>query len=144
MSTVQSFRFSDQERTLASQLSTLLEDNPVVEAELKISGISSLVLPKTALNLLEHILSEMAKGNEITLAAPEKELTTQEVAKLLNVSRPFVVKLLKNKQLPYRKVGSHRRVHLRDVLSFKDKMRQESDESMQALADQAQDLNLGY
>jgi excisionase family DNA binding protein len=131
---------NDQERALALQLGSLLENQQITSAELTISGHEPLVLSRIALELLEQVLL----GNEVALTPPDKELTTQQAADILNVSRPFVVKLLKNKQLPYKKIGSHRRLHLRDVLTYKNKMWQESEEAMQALADQAQELKLGY
>lgn len=147
MANVPSIQFDAQERALAAHLSQLLEDNKIEHAELKIldgKTPSSFVLPKTALEMLGHILSEMAQGNEVAVTTLDKELTTQQAADILNVSRPFVVKLLKNKKLRYRKIGSHRRLQLRDVLLYKNKMQQESEEAMQALADQAQELDLGY
>ena len=69
------------------------------------------------------------------------ELTTQEAANILNVSRPHLVKLLEQGQLPYHKTGRHRRVLFADLMQFKEKRAQESNEAMQELADQGQDLN---
>ena len=77
-------------------------------------------------------------------AADERELTTTEAANLLNVSRPHLVKLLKEGTIPHHKVGSHHRVYRRDVLAYKEARHAQADSALQALTDQAQELDMGY
>lgn len=102
------------------------------------------------------------KGRTFRLSAPEvqalmkeieaeggqnegsDELTTTEAAELLNVSRPHLVKLLKQGDIPHHKVGSHHRVYRKDVLSYKTKQRERAEDALQALTDQAQELGMGY
>ena len=72
------------------------------------------------------------------------ELTTSEAAELLNVSRPHLVKLLKQGEIPHHKVGSHHRVYRNDVLSYKKEQRERAEDALQALTDQAQELGMGY
>ena len=75
----------------------------------------------------------------------EKEtLTTQQAADLLNVSRPFLVKLIDAKELPSFKVGRHRRVFKSDLLTYKENSLKEREKILQKLVDEAQDLDLGY
>jgi excisionase family DNA binding protein len=74
----------------------------------------------------------------------KEELTTQEAAELLNVSRSHLVKLLDEGEISFHKVGVHRRVYREDVLEYKARQRAEAEEAMQNLTDQAQDLGLGY
>ncbi len=76
-------------------------------------------LPPTVASLLMDILKQTAAGNAVTLVPVEAEITTQQAADLLNVSRPFVVGLVENGTLPARMIGKHRRLSLRDVLAYK-------------------------
>lgn len=101
-------------------------------------------LPPSALPLLARLLAEMGQGHAVALLPVETELSTQQAAALLNVSRPFLVGLLEQKQLPCRKVGKHRRVLLRDVLDYKRREDARRLAVLEELAAQAQELDMGY
>lgn len=104
----------------------------------------AIVVPASALRLFLHLLTEMSQGNSVTLIPTHAELTTQQAADLLNVSRPYVVKLLDEGKIPSRTVGKYRRVRFDDLMAF----RQNDDNARARVLDQltaeAQELGLGY
>ncbi|MFU8832435.1 MAG: helix-turn-helix domain-containing protein [Wenzhouxiangella sp.] len=131
-------------RESASALSRLLRDHPEIDrAQIRLDG-EDLILPRAALDLLRKLLAEMAQGNAVTIVPVHAELTTQEAADLLNVSRPYLIKLLTNEQIPFTMIGSHRRIRLQDLLSYKHRQDERSRDALTKLAEQAQDLNMGY
>ncbi|HMJ46562.1 MAG TPA: excisionase family DNA-binding protein [Ferruginibacter sp.] len=103
-----------------------------------------LTIPKKALSLLFHILSNMAQGRSITLIPSDAEVSTQQAADMLNVSRPHLVKLLEDGEIPFKKVGTHRRIELIQLIDYEKKVKENRNEKLNFLAKQAQDLNLGY
>lgn len=107
------------------------------------SGVQ-IQLSEGAFNLVVRILSEMSKGNGIMVIPIHAELTTQQVADFLNVSRPFLISLLEKHEIPFRTVGRHRRVRLEDIMNYKKRIDQKRLEALDELAAQAQELNIGY
>ena len=101
-------------------------------------------LPAGAVKLLQAILEDMASGRAVTIVPQNAELTTQQAADFLNVSRPFLVQLLEQKKLPFRLVGSHRRVRFEDVLRFKENIDTERRKVLDQLAAEGQELKMGY
>lgn len=101
-------------------------------------------IPHLALDILIEVLDVMAAGNAVMIVPVHTELTTQEGADILNVSRPHFVKLLEQGALPHTKIGRHRRIKLADLMAFKATREATSRLAMDELAKQAQDLKLGY
>jgi len=108
------------------------------------NGAPVLELPPQTLRLFAQILSMMSQRKMISLIHQKHELSTQEAAACLNVSRPFLIKQLESGKIPFKKVGRHRRVEFEVLLKFKKTMEQESESALQDLATQAQELGLGY
>lgn len=101
-------------------------------------------LPADAVKLLLAILEQTASGRAVTIVPQDAELTTQQTADFLNVSRAFVVQLLEDKKLPFRYVGSHRLIRFEDALSYKQDIDSKRRAALDELAVQAQELKLGY
>jgi excisionase family DNA binding protein len=102
----------------------------------------SLQLPAKLFGVLQTILDLMAKGKAFSLIPANAELTTQEAADMLNVSRPHVVKLLKEGVIPYKEVGTHRRILLEDLVVYSRDMKQKRKEALEELARLGQQYNM--
>lgn len=128
----------------ATALARLLQSCPKqARARVHMQG-TDLILPRKAVELLRDILTEMAQGNAVTLMPLHAEITTQEAANLLNVSRPYLIKLLEEGAIPFTKIGTHRRVRLQDVMHYRAEQQVRSQEALKALADLAQQHDMGY
>lgn len=122
----------DQSRAATIKLVAEGEDMPAVE------------LPPKALRFIAELLGMMGQRQPIMLMPQKLELSTQEAAAILNVSRPFVVKQIEEGKLPCRKVGRHRRILFEDLLAYQKTQQVETESALQALVDQAQELGMGY
>ncbi|WP_336217392.1 helix-turn-helix domain-containing protein [Pseudomonas aeruginosa] len=104
----------------------------------------SLQLPASALHLLAQALGEIAVGHAVRLVPVHAELTSQEAADLLHISRPYLVKLLEEGVIPHTKTGRHRRVKLTDLSAYKERRDAANLAALEELAAQAQKLGMGY
>ena len=114
------------EAHIAHEASRVLEAHPAgaklsVRVQLVEAGqeVTSLEMPPSAVQLIRTMLKEMGDGKALTLVADDAEITTNQAADLLHVSRPYVVGLVEKGELPARMVGKQRRLPLKDVLAFK-------------------------
>lgn len=140
---------SAQEAALArlsgQMLSRLAAGNRPLRVQVLEAGLESpLELPSGAVSLLVDILEAMAAGRGVTLIPETAELTTVQAAEVLNVSRPFLIRLLDAGEIPHRKVGTHRRVRMEDVLAYKQRIDAEREAILDQLAAEAQAQEMGY
>lgn len=129
------------QRELATYLSTKLETQKISIQDAD-NNTRQIELPTSALTLLMTILGELAVGNAVQVVPVHAELTSQEAANILNVSRPHLVKMLEEGMIPFHKTGRHRRVLFADLMKYKEQRDNESKQAMQELADQSQELGL--
>lgn len=126
-------------RRLASSLRAHTGGTVTISTD--VDGEEPVVLPRRAAQMLVDLLAQMANGNAVTLLPVHARLTTQQAAELLNVSRPFLVKLLEAGEIPYEMVGTHRRLRAEDVFAYR---KAQERRSRRALADlSALDQTLG-
>jgi excisionase family DNA binding protein len=78
-----------------------------------------ILLPESVYNALRQVIHALSSGQAVTIIPHDREMTTQEAADFLNVSRPYLIKLLEQGEIPYIKVGSHRRVRSQDIMAYK-------------------------
>lgn len=101
-------------------------------------------LPESARRRLLEVVQALAAGQDVAVIAHDKLLTTQQVADMLRVSRPHVVKLIDTGQIPHEMAGTHRRVRAADVLTFRERRAAERREKLRELSQASQDLAGGY
>ena len=133
-------------RRSGEALALLLNETGVGKAHLHFATESGreadIALPLSAARLLHRALQEMAKGNAVTLLPADAELTTQQAAELLHVSRPSLIKMLDDKRLPYRKIGAHRRIRHKDILAHLEMEREAREEVLKELIAEQERLGL--
>lgn len=101
-------------------------------------------IPVSALRLFVDLLTELGEGNMVKLVPIHAELTTQEAADLLNVSRPTLIKLLDEAAIPYHRTGNRRKILFADLQKYKSRIEQERLDALEALSTIDQELGMGY
>jgi excisionase family DNA binding protein len=130
-------------RTLSVFLQTQAQTQQIEIYDDK-GGAHPVQLPVSVLRLLVEVLTEIGEGNAVNIMPVHAELTTQEAADVLNVSRPFFVKLIEQGDIPFHKVGTHRRVRYQDVMTYKEAIDTKRTAVLDELAAQAQAHDMGY
>lgn len=107
---------------LTAMLEQLKSNAPEIEIE---ETKEKIKIPLSALKLLAKILKATSQGNPISIIPIATEMTTQAAAEFLGCSRPHLVKLLEDGEIPFTKIGKHRRVKFEDLVDYKKKKREE-------------------
>jgi excisionase family DNA binding protein len=128
-------------RELRKQLAARPEGKPA-GAVLRAPDGMEIQLPESVFHVLRLVVEAMASGDAVSVVPVHAELTTQQAAELLNVSRPHFVKLLEGGEIKFRKVGSHRKVRLDDLLAYKDQRHREQEALLSKMANEGQETGL--
>jgi excisionase family DNA binding protein len=143
---------SDHDAELLAQASRLMSealDRPqahriaLVEEQADGSNSARLEVPPATLRLLSQVLALIARQQTFVLYPESSELTTKQAAEVLGVSRPFLIRVLEAGEIPYRKIGRHRRVLMKDVLSYKQTTQVKRQTAMDELVKISEDMG-GY
>jgi excisionase family DNA binding protein len=128
------------------RLAAFLGEEPEYRIQLLDGGQPSetLAVPAVAMRMFVHLLSEIAKGHAVTLIPIDAELSTNQAADLLNVSRPYLIQLLEKGEVPFHKVGAHRRVKFNDLIAYKQEIDARRRQALDELAEDGQRLGMGY
>ncbi len=130
-------------REAVARLKPIAETETDVRLRVADKGADVIVpLPARALMLIVEVLTTMAEQKAVSFIPHSAELTTQQSADFLNVSRPFLVSLIERGELPHRKVGTHRRVLVADLIAYKDRSMVKRREAIVSVVDEAQRLRL--
>ncbi|MBC7772147.1 MAG: helix-turn-helix domain-containing protein [Pyrinomonadaceae bacterium] len=107
-------------------------------------SVELIEIPSSVVDVIKQVLAAMAEGNAVSIIPVQTQLTTQQAAIILGVSRPFIVGLLENGKIPFVRVGKHRRIMLQDLLNYKKASQEEQSKILDRLAEEGQDLGIGY
>lgn len=136
---------TEAEAMLAKQTKDILAPRigPEVTVDLKtLLEYPTVRIPAAAARLLVQILDEMSRGNAVKIVPVHAELTTQEAADLINVSRPTLIQMLNQGLIPYRKVGTHRRIPFVKAIEYKRQLESQRREALAELVAYDQEIGL--
>ncbi len=138
---------SENDTEKATACSRILARKTAPESRVTIqceNDVEPIEIPQTVFNVLMKILVIMSQGKPFSLIPMDEELTTQQAADILSVSRPYLNKIIDLGEIPHRKVGRNRRIKYSDLLEYKKQQEEKSKIALQELADEAQELDMGY
>jgi excisionase family DNA binding protein len=102
----------------------------------------TMIVPESLHAVLVQAVKQLAEGKAVSILPSDAGLTTQQAADLLNVSRPFLIKLLERGEIPFHMTGTHRRIYFKDVASYRERREATASDAIQKLAADAQELGI--
>jgi excisionase family DNA binding protein len=129
----------------ARRISEYLEGHPddeLIEAVGEVGAEDALVIPRATAVMFAQILDLLAQGRGVQIIPKEVELSTQQAAAMLNVSRPYLIGLLEAGKIPFRKVGRHRRIRFEDLMDYRRRDDRDRRTAADKLAELTEDLDL--
>ncbi len=129
-------------RRIKDYLQAHPHDTSDIELLVESGADDALVVPRPVVELVAHMLGQLAEGRGISVIPSQAELSTQQAADMLNVSRPYLIGLLESGKIRFRTVGRHRRVRFEDLMEYKRHDDLERRSAADALADLSQELDL--
>ena len=132
---------NESEKPALNKMRGVLNNDKYVPKLVAPNG-EEIVLPQSVFLVLRQIVYHMMRGRAIFIVPENKYLTTQQAAEMLNVSRPYVIKLLELKKIPFTKVGSHRRIRFSDLMNYKRSRDIEREHALDEIAQMSQDSGM--
>lgn len=134
----------EEERSRIEQMEDLYERQTADDTTFRLvgPGDEAIELPESIGHLLRQIVHVLAQGEAVSIVPVHKELTTQQAADLLNVSRQFLVQLLDRDEIPHHKVGTHRRIAFGDLMEYKHRRDQQRRKDLDNLTQMSQEMGL--
>ncbi|MEP7336279.1 MAG: helix-turn-helix domain-containing protein [Acidobacteriota bacterium] len=113
-------------------------------ASLKLGGIEGqeIALPDSILRLVYEALTSAASGKRLRLVEEDEEVSPEKAAEFLQVSRPYLVRLLDGGEVPFHYVGTHRRITMSDLIEYRRKRKIKSKEALQKMVELSEEMGL--
>lgn len=116
-------------------------DEDLIEALGEVGTEDALIIPRATVVMFAQILDLLAQGHGVQIIPKEVELSTQQAADMLNVSRPYLIGLLESGRMPFRKVGRHRRIKFEDLVDYQRQDDLRRRDAADKLAELSEDLD---
>ncbi|MBG3012081.1 excisionase family DNA-binding protein [Proteus faecis] len=110
----------------------------------KLGKTHEVMIPSNALNMMIEVLTQLGQGNSVSITPIHAELTTQEGADMLNMSRPTFIKLLDSKEIPFNRTGNRRKVAYADLMEYKNRLEENRLAALAELSALDQEMDMGY
>lgn len=132
----------DAERSTITQVNQFLAHQQAYPVRLVGAGGEEITLPESACRVLKEVVHQLAQGHAVAIMPVHMELTTQEAADLLNVSRQYLVRLLEQGAIPFSKAGTHRRIRFGDLMAYKRERDVKRRQGLKRLTQLSEELGL--